>query len=391
VLLALAAFASQAMVRAADPLLPQIAADIGTTVGAASVITSGYAISHGATQLLLGPFGDRFPKYAMVTLLCAFCAVAVAACGLSNSLTTLGIARLVCGIGAGSIIPLGIAFVGDTVAYERRQAALGRFMSGQILGLVGGQIVGGVVGDHFGWRMVFFVIAAGFLAVSLAMLVELLRNPLTRKPSNTASPARGLIAGYTSLLVRPWVRIMLFAVFAEAALMFGSFAYIGADLHARQDMSFSMIGLVLASFGVGGLIFVLGVQTLVRLLGQAGIVIWGCTMLCAANLALAFIPTWWSAATAIVIVGLGFQMVHNTLQVNATQMSPEARATSLAIFSACFYIGQAIGVVAAAPVVDRLGAPPVFIVAAILWPVLAFWFVGKLRKESAAQNAARLD
>jgi predicted MFS family arabinose efflux permease len=152
-----------------------------------------------------------------------------------------------------------------------------------------------------------------------------------------------------------------------------------------------MIGLVLASFGVGGLIFVLGVQTLVRLLGQAGIVIWGCTMLCAANLALAFIPTWWSAATAIVIVGLGFQMVHNTLQVNATQMSPEARATSLAIFSACFYIGQAIGVVAAAPVVDRLGAPPVFIVAAILWPVLAFWFVGKLRKESAAQNAARLD
>jgi predicted MFS family arabinose efflux permease len=239
--------------------------------------------------------------------------------------------------------------------------------------------------------MVFFVIAAAFLAVSLAMLVELLRNPLTRARSNAASPARGLIAGYAGLLARPWVRIMLFTVCAESALMFGAFAYIGADLHARQDMSFSAIGLVLASFGAGGLAYVLGVQMLVRLLGQAGLVIWGGMMLCAAYLALALLPVWWAAVAAIVLIGLGFQMVHNTLQVNATQMAPEARATALGIFAACLYIGQSIGVVAAAPVVDRFGAPPVFIASALLWPVLAFWFVGKLHKEVAAQSPARRD
>jgi predicted MFS family arabinose efflux permease len=391
VFLALAAFASQAMVRAADPLLPQIAADVGTTVGAASVITSGYAVSHGATQLLIGPFGDRFPKYAMITLFCAFCAVAVAACGLSDSLASLGIARLICGIGAGTIIPLGIAFIGDTVAYERRPAVLGRFMSGQIVGLVSGQIVGGVVGDHFGWRMVFFVIAAVFLAVSLGMLTELVRNPLTRTHSNTAATSNGLIAGYAGLLARPWVRILLFAVLAEAVLMFGAFAYIGADLHARQGLSFSAIGLVLASFGAGGLVFVLGVQMLVRLLGQAGLVIAGSIMLSAASLTLAVIPTWWAAMAAVMAIGLGFQMAHNTLQVNATQMAPEARATGLALFSSSLYIGQSIGVVAAAPVVDRFGAPPVFIATAIMWPVLAFWFVGKLRKETAAQNPIRIN
>jgi predicted MFS family arabinose efflux permease len=98
----------------------------------------------------------------------------------------------------------------------------------------------------------------------------------------------------------------------------------------------------------------------VRLLGQAGLVIWGGMMLCAAYLALALLPVWWAAVAAIVLIGLGFQMVHNTLQVNATQMAPEARATALGIFAACLYIGQSIGVVAAAPVVDRFGAPPVF-------------------------------
>ena len=40
VFLSFAAFASQAMVRVVDPLLPQIAADVGTTIGTASVVTT---------------------------------------------------------------------------------------------------------------------------------------------------------------------------------------------------------------------------------------------------------------------------------------------------------------------------------------------------------------
>jgi len=384
VFLALAAFASQVMVRAADPLLPQIAADVGTTVGTASIITSAYALSHGLTQLVLGPFGDRFPKYGMVTLLCALCAVAVAACGLAQSLTMLGIARLACGVTAGTIIPLGMAFIGDTVPWERRQTVLGRFLTGQILGLVGGQIIGGVIGDHFGWRAVFYVIAGIFLVVALAMLIELLANPLTRHAGGRIDrPKTGLFVSYTDVLSRPWARIVIFAVLLEAAIMFAAFAYIGADLHARQGMSFSAVGLVLAVFGAGGLIYVLSVQTLVNRLGQSGLVIWGGAMLCAAYLALAFLPVWWAAAVAIVVIGLGFHMLHNTLQVNATQMAPESRATALALFSCALYFGQSAGVALAAPVVDRAGAAPVFIATALLWPLLALWFVGQLRRRSA--------
>lgn len=379
--LALAAFASQAMVRAADPLLPQIAADVGTTVGTASIITSAYAVSHGATQLFLGPFGDRFPKYGMVTLLCALCAVAVAACGFAQSLTMLGIARLACGVTAGTIIPLGMAFIGDTVPWERRQTVLGRFLTGQIFGLVSGQIIGGVIGDHFGWRAVFYVIAVLFVVVAMAMAIELLRNPLTRSAGRSQAGKLGLMAGYVDVLSRRWARVVIFAVLAEAAIMFAAFAYIGADLHARQGMSFSAVGLVLAAFGAGGMAYVLNVQTLVNRLGQSGLVIWGGAMLCVSYLALAFIPVWWAAVAAIIAIGLSFHMLHNTLQVNATQMAPDSRATALALFSSALYLGQSIGVALAAPVVDRYGAAPVFVAAALLWPLLAFWFVGELRRK----------
>src|SRR5580765_6384448 len=48
--LALASFASQALVRAADTLLPQIATDFAISVGSASIVITAYALTHGSMQ-----------------------------------------------------------------------------------------------------------------------------------------------------------------------------------------------------------------------------------------------------------------------------------------------------------------------------------------------------
>src|SRR5213082_2374441 len=81
ILLAGAGFASQAMVRVTDSLLPQIASDFGTTVGEASIVVAAYAVSHGTIQLIIGPFGDRFGKYRTVATMCALATILVALCG----------------------------------------------------------------------------------------------------------------------------------------------------------------------------------------------------------------------------------------------------------------------------------------------------------------------
>jgi YNFM family putative membrane transporter len=86
----------------------------------------------------------------------AAASVLVALCGLAGSLPQLVAARLGSGLAAGAIIPLALAFVGDVIPYQRRQPVLGRFISGNILGQLFGQAAGGVLGDYFGWRNVFF-------------------------------------------------------------------------------------------------------------------------------------------------------------------------------------------------------------------------------------------
>src|SRR5690349_16499847 len=168
------------MVRAADSLLPQIAADIGTSVGAASIVVTTYAITHGSVQLIIGPVGDKFGKFLSVAVACACCAITVLACGLAHSLPTLAIARIATALTAGWIIPLGMAFVGDAVPYERRQQVLGRYLTGQISGQLFGQAAGGIIGDWLGWRAAFFIHASIFAVAALALLRELTTNPTTR-------------------------------------------------------------------------------------------------------------------------------------------------------------------------------------------------------------------
>ena len=84
-------------------------------------------------------------------------------------------------------------------------------------------------------------------------------------------------------------------------------------------------------------------------------------VLAAAYVTLAFEPVYWTAPLAIGLTGLGFYMLHNTLQTNATQMSPQARGTAVAIFSASLYLGQTAGVAVAALAFDRFTAVPIFL------------------------------
>jgi predicted MFS family arabinose efflux permease len=72
-------------------------------------------------------------------------------------------------------------------------------------------------------------------------------------------------------------------------------------------------------------------------------------------------------------------MLHNTLQTNATQMSPEARGTAVAIFSSALYLGQTVGVGVVSRTVDRFTAVPAFVVAAIGLLLLGVWFAWRLR------------
>jgi predicted MFS family arabinose efflux permease len=271
-----------------------------------------------------------------------------------------------------------MAYVGDVTPHDRLQQILGRYISGQILGQLFGQAAGGVLGDLLGWRNVFFVLAGLFALATAGLVFELAINPLTRKAGSRGT--RGVFGGYAAVLSNPFARIVLIAGFLEGALAWGAFAYIGAYLHLHFGLSFSLVGGVVACFGIGGLIYAALVKWLVYGLGQAGLAVTGGFVLAFAYLELATASVWWLAPFATAAIGLGFYMLHNTLQTNATQMTPQARGTAVGLFSSALYVGQTAGVAAGAVVIDRVGAKPLFLATAVALPALAIWFVRELKR-----------
>ncbi len=382
-LMSLAAFASGASLRISDPLLPQVAQGFGASLGLTASIVTAYAIPYGITQAFAGLVGDRLGRAQAVALTCALSCALVLLCAVAQSVPQLALARFICAPGAAIIVPLGMAYVGDVVPYERRQTVLARFLAGQMFGMIAGQVAGGVIGDHFGWRMAFVALAGVFAVASLALASQLRGNPYTRPTQHEAGARPGFIAGYRNLFAVPWARFIMLAVLIEGGIFFAGLTYIAADLHTRMGLSFSAAGLVIGAYGVGCVLYAGSVQRLVGLLGERGLVIGGGIVVTLAYLTLAGEPSWQAAPLACAMLGFGYYMVHNTLQTHATQMLPQARGTAVAGFSSALFLGQSMGVAIVAPLVDRLGARPVFLLAACLWPALALWVRVRIGRQGA--------
>ena len=209
-------------------------------------------------------------------------------------------------------------------------------------------LAGGFAADHGNWRLAFVGIAVFFVLISARLFVLNRRLP-ERARTRTRGEGHALrrVAGeFAQVLARPWARVVLTTVFLEGGFLYGAFAFIAAHLHQTFGIALSTAGSIVMLFGFGGLLFAMASAVLVRRLGEVGLTRYGGVLLAASLFAVGVAPAWWWAAPACFMGGLGFYMLHNTLQTNATQMAPERRGAAVSSFASCFYLGQAAGVAA---------------------------------------------
>jgi MFS transporter, YNFM family, putative membrane transport protein len=378
-LLAGAGFVSGASMRIAEPLLPVLAHDFGGSVRHAAIVLAAFTFAYGAFQIVHGPLGDRVGKLRLVTVALGFAAVASFVCAFAGSLELLAVARLVTGMFSGAVIPLSLAWIGDRVPYENRQALLGRFIAGTLLGQSFGPLLGGVLSDLFGWRATFIAMALAFLAIC-ALLVPEARASGRPPKIDRPSPWRQ----YWQILRSRRAQPVLVTVGIEGFLFFGAFGFVGAYLHETFELSFSLTGLLVAGFGVGGVVYSFLVRRLVSHLGETGLVRSGGIALLACFAGIAWAPAWTIAAPFIIALGFGFYMLHNTLQTRATEMAPDARGAGVSFFAFSMFLGQAAGVSCFGWLVERFGYAWPFAAAGLLLLVLSLWFRRRLRMAKAA-------
>jgi predicted MFS family arabinose efflux permease len=378
--LAAAAFVSGANLRLFDALLPTVAEDFAVPVTTASVVVTAFTLAYGLFQIVHGPLGDRVGKLRTVGGAVLIAAVASLGCAFAPSLHALTWLRFATGIGAAAIVPLSLAWIGDNTPYEKRQATLGRFLGFILLGQILGPALGGALAEFISWREVFYLLAAVFLAVGMVLFAEDRKSRRLPVPMRTQT---GVLRAYSDVLRDRWVRTVMLTVFLEGGLFYGAFAYGGAYLKERFDLSYLIIGALLAGFGFGGVIYSLLVRRLLARLGEKGFVLTGGLILFFCFLVLPLLPWWQATAATFIASGFGFYMFHNTLQTKATEMAPQARGTAIAVFAFSLFMGQASGVAACGLLINAVGYQWSFTISGVGLLALGQWFAARVRSHAA--------
>lgn len=383
-MLCLAAFVSVASMRACDSLLPAFAQSFAVSTGQAALTVSSFAVAYGVLQLLYGPLGDRYGKLRVITVAVLACVLGNGLAVASGSLEAMVIARALSGATAGGIVPLTLAWVGDSVDYTQRQTVLARVMTATLLGTAGGQWVSGVLADTLGWRWVFALLACLFLFTALR-LMPLAFGSAGQAPVVGAGSDLTYARKLRTVVSQAWSRRILLTVAIEGAFGLSAVAFIPAFLHSEFGLSLNLSAAIVALYALGGLAYSVFARRLVPRLGEPGLVMGGASTMMLAYLLLAVAPQEWLAIPACLLAGLGFSMLHATLQTHATQMAPAVRGTAASLFGCALFLGQSLGVLGAALVLDALGFRVIFAAAAAVLAVLGYSFARALRQRVPEQ------
>ncbi len=359
-ILATAAFVSLAGTRLCDAMLPALAQAFDTGTVEASAVVSAYAIGYAVTQLLWGPVGDRHGKLRVIVIAALVCTAITLAAAAATSLTALVLARAAMGAAAAGIFPLGLAWISDNVPLAQRQQALARFSGVSVFGMILGPLLGGLLSEVWSWRGAFLVVAAMYAII--AWVVWRRDRAAMAEPQPAARANASLVQGLRHLWALPWARVVLLATAAEVALGIGCVAMAPTVLHQRFGLPLDKAGAVVALFGIGGFLFSRAAPWMLHRVPRPRLPALGGAIMGASIASLGAIPDWGWAAPACVIAGFGFFTLHNTLQVQVTQLAPDASGLSFSAFTAFNFFGQSAGVAVIALAWARFGDTPVFLV-----------------------------
>ncbi|WKU47952.1 DHA2 family efflux MFS transporter permease subunit [Streptomyces sp. VNUA116] len=154
-----------------NPALLTIARDFGEPVSAANTVEVAFLVALAVALPVAGWLGDRFgTKRVFLGALAVFTA-ASAACGLSQGLTALVLARVVQGVAGGLLTPVGMTLLFRAFPpHERMKLSKVLIVPTALMPALGPPL-GGFLTEHFSWHWLFFVnVPIGAAAVLLGVV-----------------------------------------------------------------------------------------------------------------------------------------------------------------------------------------------------------------------------
>jgi MFS transporter, DHA1 family, inner membrane transport protein len=223
-------------------VLPSVASSFGVSEPTAGALVSAYAVGVVIGAPLLAVAGARVPRRALLLALLGLVAAAHIGSALAPSFGVLVICRFAAGLPHGAYLGVAALAAASLVAPERRGRAIAVVILGLTVANVAGVPLSTAVGQHWGWRTTFALVAV--LAVVAMAAVRMVVPALPAgQVGRISAELRALRSG------RLWLTVATCVVGLGG--MFAVYTYISSTLTDVSGIPRGWVPAVLALFGVG--------------------------------------------------------------------------------------------------------------------------------------------
>ena len=297
-----------------QPLLNRISEDLGISEFTANLIPMTTQIGYALGLLFIIPLGDLYKRKNIIVI--NFLLLSVA---------TRSIA-----------IPIAAQFS----LPQNKARNVGMMVSGLLTGILGSRVISGFVGEYWGWRTMYYIVA-----VIMLLCIFVVVRVLPDMPLNFRGTYKGLMKSLFTLY-RDNSTIRL--VSARAGLCFGSFLALWACLAFKLSgepfyAGNNIIGM-LGLCGVAGALTASFVGSLVHKFGVRFFTFVGCSLIIAAWIIMfIFQNSYLGFIVGIIVIDIGMQCVQIGNQTCALSQAPKATNRVNTIFMTTYFVGGSLG------------------------------------------------
>jgi DHA2 family multidrug resistance protein len=249
--------------------LPKIMASFGVGIDKIEWVITAYMLAMAVMLPTSGWLADRFGYKRMYFLGLLLFTTGSFLCGLSHDENMLIMSRVIQGLGAGTLQPLGLAIITREFPVKQRGLAIGFWGIAAAASVSFGPSLGGFIIDNFSWQLIFFInIPIGILAMFFTIIIQAeYKHPLKRKfdlvgfisitiflPLSLYTLSEGNAATNSAGWHAPY--ILLFAAISAIALAVFITTELTADdpiidLRLLGNHNFGLAALIMIFFSIG--------------------------------------------------------------------------------------------------------------------------------------------
>lgn len=322
-----------------QPLLADMAHTFGVSDKKAQQISLFTQIGYATGLLFIVPLADMLKRKRLILIDFILMIISLVASAMAPSVTILMIAGFL--VGVSSVIPqLLIPMAAHLAKPHERGKKIGFVMSGLLIGILLSRTLSGFIGEHFGWRSMYYI-AAGLMLLIWLMIFLFLPEIEPDYKGNYSKLMKSLIH---LVKTQPKLRLAAF----RGALCFASFSAFWTTLvFLLKQPQFNEGSAAAGMFGLVGAFGAVAVGFMGRLSDKMDA--HKLSVYTLALILISFVVFYFSSHSIIgliigvILLDMGVQATHISNQSIIFALIPEARNRINTVYMVSYFIGGALG------------------------------------------------